>query len=185
MIIPKPNLDKPTVSITYKGGLPESMYNLVNKQIEVEAASSQIYLQMGAWCDPKGYTGAAKFFRKHAEEERKHMLKLYDFLADKNLVAYTPTLTAPQKDYIEIQDVIDTALEHEFYVTSTYEKACELALAEPNHQTYVIMQDLVREQVEEESLFQTIKDKYDILMKGGITGTALNEFDEILGDLAE
>jgi ferritin len=183
MDIKKPTKETKS-SGTYKGGLPDNMYNLINSLIEAEAFSSQIYLQMAAWCDPQGYTGAAKFFKKHAEEERKHMLKHYDFLADKNMLAITPMLKEPQKEYIDLNDVLDTALEHEFFVSDTYEKAGEKALLEPCHQTYQHLQWYIHEQVEEESLFQTIVDKANILSKGGITGLALIELDEMLEDLA-
>ena len=111
-------LKKPVIKSTgkpldgYKGGLPQEMIDIINFHIEEEANSSQIYLQMAAWCDPQGYTGASKFFRKHAEEERIHMLKLYDFLADKNIVATTPMLKQPKKDYMDLVDVVETALEH-------------------------------------------------------------------------
>lgn len=168
----------------YFGGLSPNMIALINKQIEVEAFSSQIYLQMGAWCDVQGYAGAAKFFRKHYAEERNHMLKLYDFMADKNVVPTTPALQAPEKEYVDLYDVIQTALEHEFMVTSTYERACELALAEPSHQVFELTQWYIHEQVEEEALFQTICDKYNLLKKYGINGAAILEFDDMLGDLA-
>jgi ferritin len=183
MEIKKPTLTSDKPSGGYKGGLPEEIYSLINKQIEVEAFSSQIYLQMAAWCDPQGYTGAAKFYSKHAEEERKHMLKLYEFLADKNMVAETPMLKAPQKEYVDLVDVVETALEHEFMVTMSYEKACEVAMNLPCHQTFQLLQWFVHEQVEEESLFQTIVDKAHILAKGGMNGLSYIELDGILEDL--
>lgn len=183
MDIKKPTKETKS-SGAYKGGLPDAMYNLINTLIEAEAFSSQIYLQMAAWCDPQGYTGAAKFFKKHAEEERKHMLKHYEFLADKNMLAVTPMLKEPQKEYVDLSDVLETALDHEFMISYTYEKATEQALLEPCHQTHQHLQWYVHEQVEEESLFQTIVDKMNILGKGGMTGPALIELDDMLEDLA-
>lgn len=183
MDIKKPTKESKSTG-TYKGGLPDNMYNLINTLIEAEGFSSQLYLQMAAWCDPQGYTGAAKFFRKHAEEERKHMLKHYDFLADKNMLAVTPMLKEPQKEFVDLLDVLETALDHEFMISTTYEKSAEQALLEPCHQTYQHLQWYVHEQVEEESLFQTIIDKSKILAKGGITGLALIELDEMLEDLS-
>lgn len=168
----------------YVGGLSTKMEELINKQIQVEAFSSQIYLQMYIWCDVQGYTGAAKFFKKHSEEERSHMLKLYDFMADRNVVAITPALEMPQKNYIDLIDVIDTAMEHEYMVTGTYEQACEEALCESSHICYSLFQHFIKEQIEEESLFQTILDKYEYMKKYGITGSSIMEFDEMLGDLA-
>lgn len=180
----KPQLKKDKPTTGYKGGLPTNMIALINRHIEAEAFSSQIYLQMGSWCDVQGYTGAAKFFRKHYFEERNHMIKLYDFLSDKNIVATTPAIPAPDKDYVDLGDVIQTALEHEFVITSSYEKDCELSLAEPCHQTFELLQWFIHEQVEEEALFQTIVDKYNLIKKYGITGAAILEFDDYLGSLA-
>lgn len=182
MEIKKPNKEIKSNN-TYKGGLSISMYNLINSLIESEGFSSQLYLQMAAWCDPQGFTGASKFFRHHAEEERKHMLRHYDFLADKNMLAITPTLKEPPRKYTDLIDIIDTSLEHEFSVTSAYEQAGEKALIEPCHQTYQHLQWYIHEQVEEETLFQTIKDKANILSIGGLVGLALYELDEMLGDL--
>ena len=179
----KPQLNKGKSS-TYSGGLPQNIITLLNKQIEVEAFSSQIYLQMAAWADPKGYLGAASFFRKHAEEERKHMLKLYEFLSDKNVVAITPPLASPQTEYIDLYDAIETAKEHEYYVTSTYEKACEAALNEPCHQAFELFQYFIHEQVEEESLYTSICDRYNLIKKYGVTGAAILEFDKWLESLA-
>jgi len=167
----------------YNGGIPTEMISVINAGIEVEAFSSQIYLQMGAWCDVKGYTGAAKFFRKHSDEERTHMLHLYDFLADKNIVAVTPLIESPQIEYKDLMEVLDTALEHEFFVTSFYEDAATKAIDLPCNQSYQLFQFFIKEQVEEESLYQTIVDKAEILSIGGLNGVALMELDEILEDL--
>lgn len=182
-------LKKPTTSKGkkplngYSGGLPSEMINIINQAIESEAFSSQIYLQMGAWCDVQGYTGAAKFFRKHSDEERGHMLHLYDFLADKNIVAVTPLIESPQLEYKDLMEVLNAALEHEFFVTSFYEDAATKAIDLPCHQSYHLFQFFIKEQIEEESLYQTILDKAKILSIGGLTGIALIELDEILDEL--
>jgi ferritin len=180
----KINTLKPSLS-TYKGGLSQKMQDLINWHIEAEGFSSQIYLAMSAWLDPKGYTGAAKFFRKHAEEERKHMMKLYDFMSDKNCIAVTPMLKQPDTEYTDLLDILETALKHEYEVTAGYERDCEVALSEPSHQVFELFQWFIREQVEEEALYRTILDKYLILAQGGITGVGLMQMDEILGELAE
>lgn len=38
----------------------------LNQQINLEFYSSNLYLQMSAWCEEKGFEGAAEFMRKHA-----------------------------------------------------------------------------------------------------------------------
>ena len=43
--------------------LNKAIIDKLNEQINLEFASSNIYLQMSAWCANKGYEGAAAFLR--------------------------------------------------------------------------------------------------------------------------
>ena len=40
--------------------LAEMMVEKLNEQINLEFYSSNLYLQMSAWCEDKGYEGAAR-----------------------------------------------------------------------------------------------------------------------------
>lgn len=42
--------------------LQNEITNKLNEQINLEFYSSNIYLQMSAWCEVKGFQGAAAFF---------------------------------------------------------------------------------------------------------------------------
>lgn len=182
MDIKKPNTKS---TISKESRLDNEIYNTLNEQIWVEFNSSNIYLQMYSWCDVNGYVGGSAFFKKHAEEERNHMLKMYAFILDRNKLAITPALEMPAKEYIDLYDVVETAKEHEFTVTESYQKLSELALAKGDHLVYDLAQWYLHEQVEEESIFLTLCDRYNILSKGGMTGLAWIEFDEMLEELAE
>jgi len=52
----------------------------LNKQIELEASSSQFYLAMASWAEAQGLSGTSSFLYKHSDEERLHMLKLIKFI---------------------------------------------------------------------------------------------------------
>lgn len=41
--------------------LHQDMINKLNEQLNLEFYSANLYLQMSAWCDDKGFDGAAKF----------------------------------------------------------------------------------------------------------------------------
>ena len=45
------------------------MVEKLNQQLNLEFYSSNLYLQMSAWCEEQGFAGAAEFLRKHANEE--------------------------------------------------------------------------------------------------------------------
>ncbi len=53
--------------------LSKTMADQLNDQINLEFFSSNLYLQMSAWCEDKGFEGAAEFLRVHAVEEMEHM----------------------------------------------------------------------------------------------------------------
>ncbi len=54
--------------------LAKAMIEKLNEQINLEFYSSNLYLQMSAWCEDKGFEGAATFLRKHggADSGRQH-----------------------------------------------------------------------------------------------------------------
>ena len=54
--------------------LSENMITLLNKQINLEFYSSNMYLQMSAWCDYQALEGCAEFLRIHAEEEIEELI---------------------------------------------------------------------------------------------------------------
>jgi ferritin len=181
-------MDKPT-KITISSGkqgtlvnrLPSSIVADLNKHIQAEAYSSQIYLAMSAWCKDCGYEGGAKRFKNYAEEERMHMHKLYNFLLDRNFLPITPEIPKPKNDYKDILEVIETAYKHEIGVSDSYHVTAAMCLKENCYTTFSFIQWFIQEQIEEEAKFADLINQYNILMKTGISGTALYEFDEILG----
>ena len=60
--------------------LSNSVIKLLNDQMNLEFYSSNLYLQMSAWCEQQGFEGAAKFLSEHAAEEMQHMRKLFTYL---------------------------------------------------------------------------------------------------------
>ncbi|WP_273275821.1 ferritin, partial [Maribacter polysiphoniae] len=60
--------------------LSEKLDKALNKQIQIEAESSQVYLSMASWAETKGLEGIASFMYAQSDEERQHMLKLVKFV---------------------------------------------------------------------------------------------------------
>ena len=52
----------------------------LNKQIRIEAESSQVYLSMACWAEIQGLEGVAQFMYRQSDEERLHMLKLIKYV---------------------------------------------------------------------------------------------------------
>lgn len=140
----------------------------LNKQVEVEAYSSQLYLSMASWCEVQGYNGSAAFLYMHSEEEREHMLKLVKFINDRGGHATVPALKAPPAEFKSLMHVFEEVLEHELYVTGTINELVHITLDKKDFTTHNFLQWYVSEQVEEEGLARTILDK--LKLTGGEAG---------------
>lgn len=142
----------------------------LNKQIQIEAESSQFYLAMASWAENAGYPGTSDFLYAHSEEERAHMLKLVKYVNERGGTALIPALKAPQKDFGTLTKVFEIFLEHETMVTSEINKVVDVCLSEKDYTTHNFMQWYVSEQLEEEALARMILDKVKMIGedKGGM-----------------
>ena len=82
----------------------------LNKQIELEASSSQFYLSMSSWAEAQGLSGTSSFLYKHSDEERLHMLKLVKFINERGGEAVIPALIKPPTTFESLTNVFESLL---------------------------------------------------------------------------
>ncbi|ABX12469.1 ferritin [Nitrosopumilus maritimus] len=153
------------------------MKKALNDQIALEAAASNSYLAMASWCEVTGYQGGADFFYAQSDEEKTHMLKIIHYLNDIGATATIPAVKAPTSSYKSLEGVVKTALKSEQTVTKAIHKMVELSHKEKDHCTYAFLEWFVNEQVQEETKFETILQKFDLL---GRDKLGINEVDKFL-----
>ena len=110
--------------------LKDIIEKALNKQIELEASSSQFYLSMASWTETKGLSGSSSFLYQHSDEERMHMLKLVKFINERGGNAVIPALIQPPKTFKSLTHVFESLLEHELNVTSSINNIVGLCLEE-------------------------------------------------------
>ncbi|MCF8368099.1 MAG: ferritin [Bacteroidales bacterium] len=132
---------------------------LIN-QIQLEEQSSRIYMSMASWCEVNGYPGAANFLYTHSDEERMHMTKLISYLNDKGGYAVLQPLKMPVNKFKNLLDVFEQILKHEEFVTESINKLYEVAFTQKDYTTSQFLQWYIEEQIEEESTFKGILDKF-------------------------
>ena len=98
--------------------LSENVVKLLNDQMNLEFYSSNLYLQMSAWCDQQGFEGTAKFLSVHAAEEMQHMRKLFTYLNETGSLAVISAIEAPAHEYKSLKEITETTYEHEKLITS-------------------------------------------------------------------
>lgn len=153
----------------------------LNKQIELEAFSSQYYLAMASWAETQGLTGISTFLYGHSDEERMHMLKLIKFLNERGGHGVVPALKQPPVTFKSVKAVFEEILKHEIKVTDEINNLVDITLKGKDYTTHNFLQWYVSEQIEEEALARQIVDKLKLIGddKGG-----LYFFDRDLGSLA-
>ena len=143
--------------------LNQKMVNQLNEQINLEFFSSNLYLQMSAWCENHGYEGSAAFLREHAAEEMMHMDKLFTYVNETGSIAMLGAIEAPLAEYKSLADVFEQTYEHEQLITSKINELVSLAFELKDFSTFNFLQWYVAEQHEEENLFGGILDKIKLL----------------------
>ena len=140
--------------------LKEKVEKALIKQIQIEEHSSRIYMAMASWCDFKGFSVAAKFLYQHSDEERMHMTKLIKYVNDKGGHALLLELKSPEAKYESLLDVFEKILKHEEFVTESINELYGVAFDEKDFTTAQFLQWYIEEQIEEESVFKGILDKF-------------------------
>lgn len=162
--------------------LSKPMVALLNKQVTAEFYASNLYLQMSAWCAFKGLPGCAAFLRKQSEEETGHMHKLFNYVIETGALAVVGKVDAPPTSYPSAQAVFEQTYKHELDVTESINRLVEAAQKEKDHSTVQFLQWYVAEQHEEESLFKTIMDKFNLI---GTDHRGLFFIDREMAELAK
>lgn len=139
----------------------------LNEQINLEFYSSNVYLQMSAWCSAKGYEGVAAFLLRHADEEMMHMQKLFTYVNETSGMPILGKIEAPKNDYQSLKEVFEITLEHEKFVTAKINELVEVTFENKDYSTFNFLQWYVAEQHEEEKLFNSIIDKFNLVGEDG------------------
>jgi ferritin len=144
--------------------------NALNRQVQLEAASSQYYLAMASWAETQGLNGVTQFLYKHSDEERMHMLKLIRFINERGGQGIVPALKQPPVSFKSLNAVFVEVLKHEIMVSKEINKLVDECLREKDYTTHNFLQWYVSEQIEEEALARKILDKLKLIGedKGGL-----------------
>ena len=161
--------------------ISKTMQTALNNQITLEANASSNYMAIASWCEVTGYEGGAGFFYAQSDEERAHMLKIVHYLNNLGLPAVIPATKIPPSNFKSLEEVLKTALISEQKVTEAIHKMVEIAQKEKDHSTYAFLEWFVNEQVQEETKFETLLQKFDLI---GRDKLAINEIDKLLGSKA-
>ncbi|MCL6572873.1 MAG: ferritin [Bacillus sp. (in: Bacteria)] len=155
----------------------EELQKLINNLIQIEHVSSTLYLAMSAYLGKLNFIGMANWLRLQSEEERTHMLTLIDYVVDKDGTVQLNNVPSQPSDFGTPLETFQKVLAHEQFVTNAYRQAFTY-VTQVDPQAAVIIQDFLREQIDEEAQAQKIVTR---LTLAGNNPSALLLVDQELG----
>jgi ferritin len=155
--------------------LSKTMQEALNQHLNHELESSYLYLSMAAYLSTENFPGAAHWMRLQAQEELVHAMKFYNYINDRSGRIILLALDAPPIAWRSLLDVFESGLEHEKKMSQKINALVDLSLQEKDHATNTMLQWLVTEQVEEESTFTELINKFKL---AGSDGSGMFMIDE-------
>ncbi len=147
--------------------LSDRLLSELNEQIRHEFYSANYYLAMAGYCLNKGLDGFANFFIVQADEERFHAMKFYNYINDIGGRLFISGYDDPKNDFTSLEDVFESALHHEQFVTKRINTLAQLADEEKHYPTISLLKWFIDEQVEEEATMSTILSKIRLVGNSG------------------
>ncbi|GAA4441768.1 ferritin [Ravibacter arvi] len=160
--------------------LKEQIEILLNNQVKMEAEASAKYLAMASWCERNGYRNSAAYFLRQSDEERTHMLKIFNYLLTVGGTAISPSISEVEQEYPSFRAVFELALQGEIAVTQSINRIVTASRAEEDYATEHFLQWFVNEQVEEEDNARRALELFDVI---GEDGTGRYHIDKAIGKL--
>ncbi len=165
--------------------LSQSMLEKLGEQYSHETHNSLRYYQFAIFAEFAGLTGCAKLFRSQAEGERGHADKIMNYVIDKNAILPV-SISFMDPDVVPSENVVrifEQVLALEVGTTAKIESLLENARAEKDYMTEQWLLDpegLVKEQVEEENLAQTVLDR---IRQMGTSSSLIHDLDVWISEM--
>ena len=146
--------------------IEKNIEDALNAQIVNELEASMLYLSMSSWCDMEGMKSCSEFLMKQSEEERAHMMRIYDYLLEVDCRPILPTVKSPKVDFDSVPALFNEVYQSEKNVTRSIHQIADKCQGSKDFATLQFIQWYVVEQIEEENVIRTILDRIKLIGDG-------------------
>ena len=147
--------------------LSKKMYTSLNKHLNTELFSANLYLNMSSCANAMGLKGTANWFMVQYQEEMVHFMKFYTYLNSQGEPALVEAMAAPASRFTSFLDLFEQTLKHEQYITSCINNLADLAIKGKDHASGIFLQWFITEQIEEEENDREIIGKLKLIGDNG------------------
>lgn len=162
------------VFVMNKHNTPETKFHaLLQEQIRHEFTATQQYTAIAVCFDNDDLPQLAKYFYRHAGEEREHAMKIVQYFIDRDFGIEIPGTDEVRNQFDTPRDAIALALDLERTVTKQVSTLAAAARAEGDYLGEQFMWWFLAEQVEEEAVMTTLR---NVAERAGANMFDLEEF---------
>ena len=143
----------------------KEVLSLLNEQIWLENTASYFYLNLSKKFSENHYGGISKFFLNQSNEEREHMIKLFEYILEQESDPIVSNYNYMDEEELEfnILYLFEMSLSNERKVTNSINKVISKCKEVGDYTTENFLQWFVTEQREEENKFKEIIDNLKII----------------------
>ena len=156
----------------------KTMESAINRQITHEFDAERTYLGIAAYFESLTMPGFAHWMHKQAAEERTHAMKFFKYVCERAGAVSLDALPKPSSSFKSPLAAFEAAYEFELTTTKKISALYELASAEKDHASMMMLKWFIDEQVEEEN--NAVQNIEQVKMAGDSKG-ALMHLDHRLG----
>jgi ferritin len=150
----------------------------MNNQVMHELYSAYFYLSMSAYCESANLPGFAAWLKVQATEEQGHAMKFYQYILDRGGKVTLMTIQQPPVDFKSTLDIFKQVYEHEQKVTALINDIYDVATAQKDVASQIMLHWFINEQVEEE---KNASEVLALLSKIGESVGSLYQLDHQMG----
>ena len=155
--------------------LNEKVVKLLVEQVKKEFDSAYLYLDFANYYDEHGLDGFANWFEVQAQEERDHAMMIRRYLLDNGEKVRLLALDSQEGQYESPMIPLQSALEHERFVTASIHEIYHAASEVRDYRTMEFLDWFVAEQAEEEKSADELVRKMELFGSDGKGLYALNQ----------
>jgi ferritin len=142
------------------GKISTVLLDLLQAQYRQETANSLRYFARASWARFRGFEATADFFVREAEGERKHADIVRGWIEDRNeALVPEPFAYDEPSTFAEYSKLFESAMAIEVATTESLSTIYASALKEGDFLLAAMVVELLKKQVEEENLYQSILDR--------------------------
>lgn len=138
-----------------------SIKDLLQRQVCHEFANERLYISMSLWCENNGYVETAAFFMAHSLEERRHGMDFLNYMSKRKMKPHVPCDEDIEREFEDMKTLLRAAVKIEITTTNMIKEIHQEAL-KTSDLALTIAEDYLQEQVEEEQLFLSLANLYNL-----------------------